>query len=73
MDHNQGRAAQALREWNFRSFGIDSLCYVKCVAWSGGRLYAVHGADGTYLWRYEDRATADAALRQCEMESLSVH
>ena len=44
MDHNQADTGQTLREWNFKSFGVDSLCYVKCVPWSGGRLYAVHGA-----------------------------
>ncbi len=57
----------------FASFGIDRICYVKRTEQHGSGLYAVHGADGTYLWRYADRATADAALRQHEMEPLSVH
>jgi len=73
MNHNLDHTRPTLRERNFKSFGVDWLCYVKCVTWSGRREYVVHGADGTYLWRYDDRATADAALRQCEMESLSVH
>ncbi|HJS86766.1 MAG TPA: DUF1150 family protein [Acetobacteraceae bacterium] len=73
MNTDIERLRQILQGESFESFGIDRLCYVKRTEQSGSGRYAVHGADGTYLWRYADRATADAALRQHEMEPLSVH
>jgi hypothetical protein len=73
MNDNLDRIRQILQGGGFASFGIDRLCYVKRTEQRGCSLYAVHGADGTYLWRYANRATADAALRQHEMEPLSVH
>lgn len=73
MKSNIDRLRKILHGESFESFGIDRLCYVKRTERRGCSLYAVHGADGTYLWRYTDRATADAALRQHEMEPLSVH
>jgi hypothetical protein len=57
----------------FEAFGIDRFCYVKHATRRGRREFEIYGADGTYLWRYGDRAIADAALRQHEMEPLSVH
>ena len=72
MSANLDRVRQLLQGSSFEAFGIDQFCYVKRTEQRGCRRYAVHGADGTYLWRYADRAAADAALRQHEMEPLSV-
>ena len=73
MSANLDRVRQLLRGSGFEAFGIDQFCYVKRTEQRGCLRYAVHGADGTYLWRYADRAAADAALRLHEMEPLSVH
>jgi hypothetical protein len=67
------RVRQILRGQSFAAFGINEFCYVKHTRKRGRSLYTVHGADGTYLWCYTDRAIADAALRQQEIEPLSVH
>lgn len=57
----------------FEAFGIEQFCYIKHANRHGCSQYEVYGADGTYLWGYPDRATADAALRQHDMEPLSLH
>ena len=69
LDHNHHSLSAA----RFEAFGVDRFCYVKHATQRGRSEYQIYGADGTYLWRYADRAIADAALRQYEMEPLSVH
>lgn len=60
-----------LSQQDFAEFGRTAMAYVKRVDATGA--YAIHAADGTYLWRYADREVAFAALRQHEMEPMSVH
>ena len=55
------------------SFGGERLAYVKRVVFCGRDVYSAHGADGTQLSIFTDRATADSALRKHEFEPLSVH
>jgi hypothetical protein len=69
LDHSR----HSLFATRFEAFGVDRFCYVKHATRRGQSEYRIHGADGTYLCCYADRATADAALRQHEMEPLSVH
>jgi hypothetical protein len=57
----------------FESFGILEHAYIKTVQRRGRTHYAVHAADGTYLWHFSDRNTAFAAVRQQELEPVSVH
>ncbi len=58
---------------DFATYGILHCAYVKRVARKGRKPFAVHAADGTYLGRFADYATAAAALRLQDMEPLRVH
>lgn len=58
---------------SFAKFGMHRSAYVKSVETGDGRAYAVHAADGSYLFTIHDREAACAALRQHEIEPLSVH
>jgi hypothetical protein len=55
------------------TFGAERLVYVKRIVFCGRDMYSAHGADGTHLSVFADRAAADSALRQHEFEPLSVH
>jgi len=63
----------ALSPKDFAAFGVNLVAYVKPVAMEGAQAFSVHAADGTPLTIINDRATAYAAVRQHEMEPLSVH
>jgi hypothetical protein len=58
---------------DFARLGRTEMAYVKRVAANGGQGYAVHAADGTYIWRFADRALACATLRLHDLEPLSLH
>ncbi len=49
---------------DFALFGRTEMAYVKPVKTNGVPAYAVHAADGTYIWRFADRDLACAALRR---------
>lgn len=57
----------------FTYFGYFEKIYVKPVVIDGARLFAVHAADGTLLFRLPDRETARMAAREFAVEALSVH
>ena len=49
------------------------VAYIKAVIVDGARAYAIHAADGTALALVKDRDVAFAAVRQHELEPVSVH
>jgi len=49
------------------------IAYIKAVTVDGIRAYAIHAADGTALAIVKDRDLAFAAVRQHELEPVSVH
>jgi len=57
----------------FASLGIEHLAYVKRSVACGGTRFTAFAADGSPLMEFADRAIADAALRQHDLEPLSVH
>jgi hypothetical protein len=57
----------------FASFGAQNLAYVKRVVVGGAEVFAVHAADGSHLSEFANRMLANAALRQHDLEPLSVH
>ena len=65
--------AKPLSSREFAEFGRTEMAYVKPVELDGATAYAIHAADGTYLWQFDDRHIAFAALRQHDMEPVSVH
>lgn len=52
---------------------LNQVAYIKAVANDGGVAYSVHAADGTQIAIIGDRETAYAAVRQHELEPMSVH
>lgn len=69
-------AATLLRQLSaqdFVAFGVDHVAYVKAVEVDGRTGFAVHAADGTPLTVLPDRDVAFAAVRQNDMEPVSVH
>ena len=64
---------RSLSRQDFALFGRTEMAYVKRVETNGAQAYAVHAADGTYIWRFADRELACAALRLHDLEPLSLH
>jgi len=63
----------ARRDQDFRALGLAQLAYVKTSTADGRIAYSVHAADGTEIAVMADRAIACAAVRQHDLEPLSVH
>ena len=63
-----------LSDEQFAVLGLNRVAYVKPVAGSdGGIVYEVHAAEGSKIAELTDRAVAFAAVRQYDMEPVSVH
>jgi hypothetical protein len=58
---------------DFAALGVGHYAYVKAIEHEGEPAYAVHGADGTPMAVIADRLVAAAAIRQLDLEPLSVH
>jgi len=69
----RGLAPRTLSPKDFAAFGVNLIAYVKPILVDGGEAFSVHAADGTALTVIAERETAFAAVRQHEMEPLSVH
>jgi hypothetical protein len=54
-------------------WGVPIVAYVKHVGAEGAGGWGIYGADGTQIGVAPDRATAFAAVRQHDLEPLSVH
>ena len=63
----------ARHDQDFRALGLAQLAYVKAIKADGRIAYSVHAADGTEIAVMADRAIACAAVRQHDLEPLSVH
>ncbi len=64
---------RTLSQKDFAAFGVDVVAYVKPIAVNGMTGFAIHAADGTPLTIVPVREAAFAAVRQHDMEPLSVH
>ena len=58
---------------DFEALGLEQLAYVKPVQVDGRTVFAVHAADGTEIAVMPDREVARAAIRQHDLEPVSVH
>ena len=54
-------------------FGMQDIAYVKRAVLNDPPGYTVHAADGTQIAAFADRDVASAAMRQHDLEPLSVH
>ena len=55
------------------TWGVPIVAYVRHKGATGEGSWAIHAADGTQIGEAPDRATAFAAVRQHDLEPLSVH
>ncbi len=53
--------------------GLRDLAYVTRVVVDGKHAYSIHAADGTMIDVMDDRDLAFAAVRQYDLEPVSVH
>lgn len=58
---------------DFTAFGLNDIAYIKPLRMQGKASFSVHAADGTQLTVLNDFKVAQAAIRQYEMEPLSLH
>ncbi len=58
---------------DFEALGLEQLAYIKPVEVDGRTAFAVHAADGTEIAVMPDREVACAAIRQHDLEPVSVH
>jgi hypothetical protein len=65
---------ERVSEQDLAAWGVNDVAYVKTVEKSdGARYYTIHAADGTQMAWMNDRDTAFAAVRQNDLEPVSVH
>jgi hypothetical protein len=65
---NRGMTAQDLALW-----GLQDVAYVKRVVVNDAVGWSIHGADGTAIGVAPDRLVAFAAVKQHDLEPVSVH
>ena len=58
---------------DFARLGAEEVAYVRPVVMNGARAYSIHAADGTQMGVAGNRDLAFAAVRQHDLEPLSVH
>jgi hypothetical protein len=62
-----------ITQQDLAAWGVDDVAYVKSVRQDGNTVYAIHAADGTQMAIVRDRQVAWAAIRQHDLEPVSVH
>lgn len=70
------KIAEKLREMSPQDFamvGMQQLAYVKPAVVNGVTGFSIHAADGTQIGLAPSRDIAFAAVRQHELEPLSLH
>lgn len=77
-DHDiHGGAAQGWRrmsDHDFANYGVQHMAYVRLSTdEDGNEAWTIHAADGTPMGASNSRDSALAAVRQHDMEPLSVH
>jgi hypothetical protein len=62
-----------LSQQDFLALGLDQLAYMKPVVIDGQKLVAIHSADGNQLGTVTSLAAAWAAIRQNDLEPVSLN
>jgi hypothetical protein len=71
MDHTE--TLKHISPQEFTTLGMHGFAYVKRVVINDTVAFAIHAADGTQIAILPDREIAFAAVRQNELQPLSVH
>ncbi len=67
-EHRYDVSQQDLASW-----GVNDVAYIKSIDYEGRTAYAIHAADGTQMAIVGKRDVAQAAVRQHDLEPVSVH
>lgn len=70
--HRQARQPM-MSEADFANWGLPEVAFIKRVAVDDAIGWSIHAADGTQMGLAPSRDVAFAAVRQHELEPLSVH
>jgi hypothetical protein len=70
---DQTERATPISTQDLMILGLQEVAYVKPAVVDGRTVYAVHAADGREVAVMANRDVAMAAIRQNELEPLSVH
>lgn len=62
-----------MSESDFASWGLPEVAFVKRVMVNDSEGWSIHAADGTHMGLAPSRDLAFAAIKQHELEPLSVH
>ena len=57
----------------FAALGVDRVAYVRPAVVDGRTVYTIHNADGNEMGMMAERDIAFAAVKQHDMEPVSVH
>lgn len=72
MDKHQ-ESQHRISQQDLAAWGVNDVAYVKTIVDDGETRYSVHAADGTQMAVMSDRDVAFAAIRQHDLEPVSVH
>ena len=67
------RTLRSLSSQDFLSLGLSQVAYVKPLEQDGNSYYAIYAADGTQMAVLASQEAALAAIRQHDMEPLTLH
>jgi len=67
------RTLRSLSSQDFLSLGLSQVAYVKPLEQDGDNYYAIYAADGTQMAVLASQDAALAAIRQHDMELLTLH
>lgn len=73
MSVSANEATIRISSGEFAGLGVNEVAYIRAVQVDGMAAFAIHAADGTALGVTQERAVAEAAVRQLDMQPLSVH
>ncbi len=74
MTHTpQNTPRPLLSKTDFARWGVPEVAFVKRIEAEGAATWSIHAADGTQMGSAPSRDLAFAAIRQHELEPLSVH
>ncbi len=67
------RTLRSLNSQDFLSLGLSQVAYVRPLEQDGHNYYAIYAADGTQMAVLASQEAALMAIRQHDMEPLTVH
>lgn len=69
----ENTARPAISPAELAAMGAEDLAYAKCMDVEGQVFWSIHAGDGTQLGVAQSRDLAWAAIRQNDLEPVSVH